>query len=83
MSKETIEATVAEQEFAKADWAPSPDLSDEKNGHPAAPPAPARPAPTPPVDHLHLHRRFERLLVCLEQQGICVEDDLYNVRTSP
>jgi hypothetical protein len=47
------------------------------------PPAPAPPAPTPPQDLLHLHRRFERLLVVLEQQGIVVEDDLYNVRTSP
>jgi hypothetical protein len=58
-----------------------------QNGNPVAEPAPpappVRPAPTPPVDHLHLHRRFERLLVVLEQQGILVEDNLYNVRTSP
>jgi hypothetical protein len=79
MSKPITEATTAEHEFAKADWA-APDAADEQ---PAPPPPPARPAPTPPTDLAHLHRRFERLLVCLEQQGICVEDDLYNVRTSP
>jgi hypothetical protein len=51
-----------------------------QNGHPQ--PAP-RPAPAPPTDLLYLHRRLERLLVVLEQQGIVVGDDLYDVRTSP
>lgn len=51
---------------------------------PTAPFPVAAPAtPPPPVDHLHLHRRFERLLVLLEQQGIAVGEDLHNIRHTP
>jgi hypothetical protein len=43
-----------------------------------------RPAPPPaPTDFHHVHRRLERLLVVLEQQGVVVGDDLHHIRHTP
>jgi hypothetical protein len=79
MSKETIEATVTEHEFAKADWA-APDVADEKNGHPAPPPPPA---PVDPVDYQHVHRKLMRLLNSLEQTGTILSDEVHRIRAHP
>lgn len=54
----------------------------QSENRPSAPvPAPA--PPPAPTDFHHVHRRLERLLVVLEQQGVVVGEDLHHIRHTP
>jgi hypothetical protein len=60
-----------------------------QNGHPVvAQPVeesalPPHPAPIPPVDFHHVHRKLERLLVSLEQTGAIPSDEVHHIRATP
>jgi hypothetical protein len=61
-------------------------MSERQTGTPVTPTPtiPAAPPPPPPViDAGLVHRRFEHLLIALEQAGVVTEDVLHGIRTTP